>query len=100
MCSHDCRALRPLAQQVDISPDPKRFLKYRTRLQEKQRQALAFVQEFRIPYRRFWAWDITEICIFTPPHLAVMSIRILLIDDHRVIRKGLRALLNDYPDFE
>lgn len=29
-----------------------------------------------------------------------MSIRILLIDDHRVIRKGLRALLNDYPDFE
>src|ERR1044071_266393 len=31
---------------------------------------------------------------------AVMSIRILLIDDHRVIRKGLRALLNDYPDFE
>ncbi|MEN3336066.1 MAG: hypothetical protein V7641_5431 [Blastocatellia bacterium] len=29
-----------------------------------------------------------------------MGIRILLIDDHRVIRKGLRALLNDYPDFE
>lgn len=29
-----------------------------------------------------------------------MSIRILLIDDHRVIRKGLRVLLNDYPDFE
>jgi two-component system nitrate/nitrite response regulator NarL len=29
-----------------------------------------------------------------------MSVRILLIDDHRVIRKGLRALLNDYPDFK
>ena len=29
-----------------------------------------------------------------------MSIRILLVDDHRVIRKGLRALLDDYPDFE
>ena len=29
-----------------------------------------------------------------------MSLRILLIDDHRVIRKGLRALLEEYPDFE
>jgi len=29
-----------------------------------------------------------------------MGIRILLIDDHRVIRKGLRALLNEYPEFE
>ena len=29
-----------------------------------------------------------------------MSIRILLIDDHRVIRKGLRALLDEYADFE
>jgi two-component system, NarL family, nitrate/nitrite response regulator NarL len=29
-----------------------------------------------------------------------MSVRILLIDDHRVIRKGLRALLEGYADFE
>lgn len=28
-----------------------------------------------------------------------MSVRILLIDDHRVIRKGLRALLEEYADF-
>jgi two-component system, NarL family, nitrate/nitrite response regulator NarL len=29
-----------------------------------------------------------------------MSIRILLIDDHRVIRKGLRAVLDEHADFE
>jgi DNA-binding NarL/FixJ family response regulator len=28
------------------------------------------------------------------------KIRILLVDDHRVIRKGLRALLNEYAEFE
>jgi two-component system, NarL family, nitrate/nitrite response regulator NarL len=29
-----------------------------------------------------------------------MGTRILLIDDHPVIRKGLRALLGEYPEFE
>ena len=29
-----------------------------------------------------------------------MSIRIVLADDHKVVREGIRALLEEEPDFE
>src|SRR2546423_6803616 len=44
-----------------------------------------------IAYRRFRAGA---------PRIFIRSVRFLLIDDHRVIRKGLRALLEGSTDFE
>src|ERR1700677_3779753 len=47
---------------------------------------------------QYWPWNYPSLKT-TKPHMPMKQIRILLADDHTVMRRGLRLLLESHPQF-
>ena len=52
------------------------------------------------PCLRFAGWGLVKICESGYTYFNMTHLRILLVDDHEVVRLGLKSLIERHPGFE